>query len=115
MNHGHKVVEKPWGQEVWICLNDDYCFKKITVNGGHKTSLQYHNTKRETIYIVCGSATFTKEAKTFFVCPGDIINLEPGVVHRVEAGTNGVVFFEVSTPQVDDVVRVQDDYGRNEI
>lgn len=111
-----KTVKKPWGEECWLHLNTHYCFKRITLRAGHKTSLQYHREKLETNYIAEGEAlvtllsSATQEAPTK-MGPGSMFTVPPGVVHRVEAVTD-VVMFEVSTPQVDDVVRLQDDTSR---
>jgi mannose-6-phosphate isomerase-like protein (cupin superfamily) len=107
-----KFIEKPWGNEVWLELNASYCFKKLTVRAGHRLSLQYHQYKKETLILISGSAVFTidKIDKTFNA--GDFITIDPGTIHRIEAITD-CILFEASTPEVDDVVRVQDDYQRN--
>ena len=52
----YKVVHKPWGKEEWLALNDFYCYKRIYINAGYKTSFQYHEKKHETNYIIKGEA-----------------------------------------------------------
>lgn len=112
-----KVVNKPWGKEEWLSLNDKYCFKKITVNAGCGTSLQYHEKKRETTVIHSGECVVTYKKKDdaepsiFQARAGCILDLEPGDIHRIEAITD-VLMYETSTPEVDDVVRLKDSYGR---
>ncbi len=114
----NKVVEKPWGREVWLALTDNYCFKRIEIKAGHKTSLQYHNQKEETNYLDAGSAKFytVDDAGKLFstdVEAGFFVHLPPGVVHCFEAKTD-IVLMEASTIHVDDVVRLEDDYGRDD-
>lgn len=111
-----KIVAKPWGKEIWLELNDRYCFKRIEINAGHRTSLQYHHHKIETIYILEGQAEVWLENEsgdleqhTFET--SDSYSVFPPRKHRVKAVTDLVVL-EVSTPEVDDIVRVADDTGR---
>jgi len=113
-----KLVEKPWGREEWIELTDKYCLKRITIFAGCKTSLQYHNKKQETIFFLSGKAivTFKKEGETksdiYEVHPGYTLRILPLDVHRIEALDEDVVVMEASTIEVDDVVRLEDSYGR---
>jgi len=107
----YKFVEKPWGWEQVIAKNDIYCLKRIMINAGHKTSLQYHEKKRETNFILKGEAIVTIGENKYTLGPGSVINLEPGVIHRIEAITD-VVLVEASSPEIDDVVRIEDSYGR---
>lgn len=112
-----KVIEKPWGREEWIALTDKYCFKRITIFEGCKTSLQYHEVKDETNFVHSGKAIvtfkdldgigFVKEVEAGFR-----LRCMPGEIHRIEAVGGDVVLYEVSTPEVDDVVRLEDSYGR---
>lgn len=111
-----RLIEKPWGKEEIIEINDRYMMKKLTMWKDHRCSLQYHNLKQETIYvlsgclrILLGSSKETLEAKDYF--PGDTITLTPGVIHRMEA-VEDCVYLEASTPEMDDVVRLVDDYDR---
>ena len=115
------TVKKPWGKEVWLELwqgprGHGYCYKRIYIKKGTKTSFQYHNRKIETNYIIKGKAEVWLENNL-----GDIIKKKMGVgesftvvppkKHRVIA-LNNVILQEVSTPDVDDVIRLQDDAGR---
>jgi len=111
-----KTVKKPWGEETWLELNEHYCFKKIWINAGCRTSLQYHVRKHETNYVFEGTARITLENSmevndVLMLSPGDAFSVSPGRLHRVEAITD-LTMFEVSTPDVDDVIRVEDDAGR---
>ncbi len=111
-----KEVIKPWGKEVWIELNDKYCFKIIYLNAGQRTSFQYHCKKLETSYFLRGQAEVWLEndlggLERRMVTSGDSYTVLPLRKHRVIAVTN-VVYLEVSTPEVDDIVRIQDDFGR---
>ncbi len=111
-----KRVEKPWGEELWVAHNEFYAFKIIRVNKGTRTSLQYHQAKRETIYIDQGMviASLEDEAGKMVetvLRPGDVIENPPLRKHRLEA-LEDTRLIEVSTPQLDDVVRVADDYNR---
>jgi mannose-6-phosphate isomerase len=111
-----KRVEKPWGEELWLAHNDLYACKIIRVNKGTRTSLQYHVQKHETIYIDQGSVIATLEDAEgklveSVLRAGDIIENQPFRKHRLEA-LEDTRLIEVSTPQLDDVVRVQDDYHR---
>jgi len=107
-------TDKPWGYEELLTLNDIYAIKLLVINEGHCLSLQYHQLKRETWYILSGEGAATVGDKMFSIKPGMTIDLPPETVHRVFAGRSDVVIFEVSTPELDDVVRVEDDYGRTQ-
>lgn len=111
-----KVIEKPWGREEVVEINDRYMVKKITMLAGHRCSLQYHNIKKETIYvlsgvlkIIQGEVQATLIEKLYYA--GDSITIEPGLIHRME-GVEDSVYLEASTPEMDDVVRLEDDYMR---
>jgi len=106
-----KIVPKPWGREVWLELNDKYCYKRLHINQGYRTSLQYHNQKLETNYIISGEAIVELGGVTSNMSAGDFFTVQPGVLHRITAVTD-IILQEVSTPEVDDVVRVEDDAGR---
>lgn len=106
-----KVVPKPWGREVWLELNDKYCYKRLYVNAGHRTSLQYHHKKKETNYIISGEAIVQLGDEVRTMKADDFFTVEPGVLHRITAVTD-IVLQETSTPEVDDVVRVEDDTNR---
>jgi mannose-6-phosphate isomerase len=111
-----QVIKKPWGREEVIEINDKYMMKKLTMWKGHRCSLQLHNHKKETIYVLSGQLriisgpdqnNLTGEIYT----AGDSITISPGTVHRME-GAEDSVYLEASTPEMDDVVRLVDDYDR---
>jgi mannose-6-phosphate isomerase len=111
-----KVIEKPWGREEIIEINDRYMMKRLTMFKGHRCSLQYHKIKHETIYVLSGALRIytgdSKENLTSRVfSAGETIALAPGVIHRME-GVEDSVYLEASTPENDDVVRLVDDYNR---
>ena len=111
-----KRVEKPWGEELWVAHNDLYALKIIRVNKGTRSSLQYHVQKHETIYIDQGvvKATLEDESGNLIeqvMRAGDVIENPPNRKHRIEA-LEDARLIEVSTPHLDDVVRVQDDFNR---
>ncbi len=111
-----KEVTKPWGKEVWLELNDHYCYKRIYINAGTRTSYQYHNKKIETNFIIAGEAEVWLEndngvVEKFQMTAGDFFNVAPPKKHRVIAITD-IILQEVSTPEVDDVVRLEDDTQR---
>ena len=111
-----KRVVKPWGWEDWLEHNDWYCFKVILIKAGTRTSFQYHEIKHETNYIISGNADLLLEnengqMETHRVGPGDSFVIEPPRRHRFVAITD-LLLAEASTPQVNDVIRIEDDSGR---
>jgi mannose-6-phosphate isomerase-like protein (cupin superfamily) len=108
-------VEKPWGYEVWWARTDRYVGKLIHVNKGHALSLQYHNRKDETIYVRSGRILFEQKVGDTLTSremgPGDAVHVTPLTVHRMTALEDADIF-EVSTPETEDVVRLEDRYGR---
>jgi quercetin dioxygenase-like cupin family protein len=108
-------VDKPWGYELLWAKTDRYVGKIIHVNAGHALSLQYHTVKTETVYLASGSVVYEiKEGNrlvTMTLGPGDRLHIPAGTVHRVTAVEDADIF-EVSTPELDDVVRLEDRYGR---
>jgi len=109
-------VEKPWGHELWWAQTDSYAGKLLMVDAGQRLSLQLHREKDETSYLLSGRLRLTQgpheeELEETEVTPGGAWRIEPGTVHTIEALEDSVVL-EVSTPQLDDVVRLQDRYGR---
>ena len=111
-----KRIEKPWGYELLIALTDQYAGKILHVSAGHALSLQYHRQKDETIYLHRGEALLHTQngdgvLSQLHIKPGESFHLPPGTVHRLEAVAD-CDFFEVSTTQLDDVVRLEDRYGR---
>ena len=113
-----KTIYKPWGKEVWLELNDKYCYKRIYINAGTKTSYQYHEQKLETNFIIDGTAEVWLEndegvVEKKIMKAGEYFTVEPPKKHRVIAVTD-IILQEVSTPEVDDVIRISDDSGRGD-
>lgn len=108
-----KVVDKPWGREDWLVVGDRIAMKRLVVFAGKRFSLQYHEQKEEAWLFVRGSALITIGETKQVSKAGDVIHLRPRTIHRVEA-IDETEFIEVSTPELDDVVRLADDFGRPE-
>lgn len=113
-----RKTEKPWGYELLYAHTEKYVGKLIFVKKGHRLSLQYHQRKDESMYILSGKARIDSgEDETRLVShvfePGGTIRLKPLTRHRVKA-LEDTTLLEVSTPELEDVVRLQDDYGRAE-
>jgi mannose-6-phosphate isomerase len=110
-------VEKPWGHELIWALTDVYCGKVLFVKAGHSLSLQVHREKDESWLVQSGRARVqlggegdaTLEEDD--VGPGEAFRFRPGTVHRVTA-LEDTTIIEASTPELDDVVRLEDRYGR---
>ena len=113
--HDVTRVDKPWGYELHWAKTDRYVGKVIHVNKGHALSLQYHNLKDETIYLWTGRITFEIEVNGVLTSremkPGEAVHITPKTVHRMTAIEDSDIF-EVSTPELHDVVRLEDRYGR---
>tara|TARA_R110000796_G_scaffold140149_4_gene256289 strand:- start:1521 stop:3437 length:1917 start_codon:yes stop_codon:yes gene_type:complete len=113
-----KIINKPWGKEEWLELNEKYCYKRIYINKGYKTSYQYHNYKRETNYLIEGTAEIWLEnddgvVEKKIMKAGEFFNVTPPKKHRVIALTD-IILQEVSTPEVNDVIRIEDDTNRKD-
>jgi quercetin dioxygenase-like cupin family protein len=113
-----KRVEKPWGHEIWWARTERYVGKILHVKKGECLSLQYHNVKDETIMLQSGRLLFeTRPAgqegdlRSIEMKPGDVFHITPGTLHRM-TGLEDCDILEVSTPELDDVVRLEDRYGR---
>jgi mannose-6-phosphate isomerase-like protein (cupin superfamily) len=109
-------VEKPWGYELVYARTEQYCGKVIVVRAGEELSLQFHKKKDETIFVQSGRVEFEigepgKPVDTEVIAPGRAFRLRPGTVHRMRA-LEDTILLEVSTPETDDVVRLEDRYGR---
>lgn len=110
-------VEKPWGYELIWARTDHYAGKVLFVRAGGSLSLQFHREKDESWYVQSGRAEVElarageRVTATEVVGPGAAFRFEPGTVHRVRA-LEDTAILEVSTPQLDDVVRLEDGYGR---
>jgi mannose-6-phosphate isomerase-like protein (cupin superfamily) len=109
-------VEKPWGYEIWYAWTDQYVGKIIHVKKGEKLSLQFHHHKDETSYLLKGRLLLTKGSDPDHltvteVGEGHQWRNRPGEIHTIE-GVEDADVLEVSTPHLDDVVRLKDNYGR---
>jgi len=118
LNRKREVI-KPWGKEVIWAETQDYVGKLLCINEGCKLSLQYHEIKEETILVISGELEVVvsdhgrRGISTLKLSEGDTFHVTPHTIHRFSAtlGTD-VVIAEVSTPHLDDVVRLEDDYDR---
>jgi mannose-6-phosphate isomerase len=109
-------VEKPWGHELWWALTDSYAGKILHVARGHRLSLQFHETKDESAYLLSGRLFLSKgssedDLETVELKAGATWRNVPGEVHTIEA-IDDCEILEVSTPELEDVVRLTDSYGR---
>ena len=115
MNNPVRRVEKPWGYELHWAHTDRYVDKVLPINAGHALSLQYHKLKDETVYLHSGKLLYEIEQNgqlmKLEMQPGDSMRVTPTTVHRMTAIEDCDVL-EVSTPEIDDVVRLDDRYGR---
>ncbi len=108
-------VDKPWGHELIWAHTERYVGKVLHIKAGEKLSRQYHRVKDETLFVQSG--TMLLEVGPAGACEsrrmsaGDVFHVTPGTIHRMVAETD-VDVFEVSTPELDDVVRLEDVYGR---
>lgn len=124
--HIPKIVPKPWGREIWFADQTAYAGKILEVTKGKRLSLQYHERKTETLYLVSGKVKLTyRELKSgeahatapindtneFIWEPGLAVHIPVRTIHRFEALEDSVLL-EASTPDLTDVVRLQDDYAR---
>lgn len=115
MNDAPYRVEKPWGYELIWARTERYVGKILHVRAGHILSCQYHRVKDETMHVLTGELILRvgteerMEERPFRV--GESAHIRPGVVHQIEAVVDSDVL-EASTPEVDDLVRLTDRYGR---
>ena len=115
MSHLNEIkhIEKPWGfEKIWAHTNN-YVGKIIHVKKGHQLSLQYHKLKEETLLVNKGILHLVYGDNTLILNTGESIHIPPGTIHRMIAKEDDVEVIEVSTNQLDDVVRLKDDYGRS--
>jgi mannose-6-phosphate isomerase-like protein (cupin superfamily) len=109
-------VEKPWGYELIWARTDRYVGKILHVRAGHILSLQYHNLKDETMHVLSGELILRTqpgnalEARPFRA--GESVHIPPKLIHQIEAVVDTDVL-EASTPELDDLVRLNDRYGRS--
>ena len=108
-------VEKPWGYELHWAKTERYVGKLIHVNAGHALSLQYHNLKDETMHVLRGELILRTRPDTELIArvfkAGETVHIPARLVHQIEAVVDSDVL-EASTPELDDLVRLQDRYGR---
>ena len=110
-------TDKPWGHELLWTLTDHYAGKIIHIDAGRRLSLQYHDDKHESILVIRGTLLLNlgrdDDARVVEMAEGESADIPAGTIHRFEAPASGSVdLIEVSTPQLDDVVRLEDDYDR---
>ena len=108
-------VPKPWGHELIFAKTGRYAGKILHVNRGECLSLQYHEMKEETLYVVRGQLKLTIESdgdrRVLSLRTGEAFHIPPRLIHRMEAVEDTDVA-EVSTPELEDVIRLEDRYGR---
>ena len=124
--HTPKTVEKPWGREIWYADQAAYAGKVLEVKKGRRLSLQYHERKTETLFLLSGKVLLTLRALAAgetpapslvtpadqsVWLPGRAVHIPARTIHRFEALEDSVLL-EVSTPELTDVVRLQDDFAR---
>lgn len=124
--HPPKIVEKPWGRELWFADQPAYAGKVLEVKQGKRLSLQYHERKTETLHLLSGKILLTfrpiapgetpapslvTAADQHVWLAGQAVHIPPRTIHRFEALEDSVLL-EVSTPDLTDVVRLQDDFSR---
>ena len=110
---GSTVVPKPWGRELLWSVTDRYAAKILEVEAGFASSLHYHQIKQETLFLQSGRGRLVLGDKSHEISPGSVHEVRPGVPHRIYAVTD-LTIMEVSTPDLDDLVRLADDYGRSQ-
>jgi len=113
------IIDKPWGHEEIWANSSRYAGKILVINKGHRLSRQYHNVKEETIMVLEGTLVCEEGPKAIgesiirhVMKPGDIFHVRPGTIHRFCAEETNVRLVEVSTSEISDVVRLEDDYRR---
>lgn len=111
-----EIKLKPWGREIWFAWTHQYAGKILEVKKGHRLSLQQHEKKNETQYVYSGKVKFTygndpDHLTEKILGPGEKMDIPALLIHRVEALEDSQIF-EVSSPELDDVVKLHDDYGR---
>jgi mannose-6-phosphate isomerase len=110
-------VAKPWGHETIWARSERYVGKILHINAGHELSVQYHNRKDETVYLLSGEIVYRVQQDGEDALDdvrlkiGESFRITPGTIHQMVALTDCDVL-EVSTPEVDDIVRLSDKYGR---
>ena len=111
-----RVIEKPWGKEELLERNERYMTKRLTMQEGHRCSMQYHKEKVETIYTLSGKLKIyignsIESLEEIIMEPHEFLTINKYQIHRMEAIEDSV-YLEASTPELDDTVRLEDDYQR---
>lgn len=110
-----RIINKPWGSEIIWAQTDNYVGKMLFIKAGERLSLQYHEYKSESLLVNQGRVKYYWEDQAGMcmkiMCKGDHVDVPAGTKHRIEAIDCSCVI-EVSTPELDDVVRLEDDYDR---
>lgn len=107
-------IEKPWGYEIIWAKTSNYVGKILFIRSGHRLSKQYHNLKEETVLVKSGTLlNYDENDIEYKINPGETLHINPKQVHRFAAGKCDVELIEISTTELDDVVRLEDDYNRN--
>jgi len=113
-------IDKPWGYErIWACT-ERYVAKYIFIKGGHQLSRQYHEQKDKTIYVLTGPLVVeigpdneNDDVVSLGLAEGEAYHVKPEVIHRFCAPADyDIELIEVSTPELSDIIRLEDDYGR---
>jgi mannose-6-phosphate isomerase-like protein (cupin superfamily) len=116
MKTNDRIVTKPWGSERIFAANGRYAGKLISIRAGETLSYQYHVVKEETIHVLSGVLGMETETDgqrlVLALSPGETFHVAPGTRHRMFAEGADVLIVEVSSPELDDVVRLEDRYGR---
>ena len=112
---GKKIqhIDKPWGYEEILETNDKYTVKRLLMKKGHQCSYQYHEYKMETIVALSGKLHIIYEDREEILMPGEVATIKPLEKHRMAGREEDALYLECSTSELDDVIRVEDDYGRN--
>jgi|TARA_B110000196_G_scaffold210604_1_gene180564 mannose-6-phosphate isomerase len=106
-------IEKPWGYEIIWAATNSYVGKLLHINAGHRLSKQYHMIKEETVYVTKGTLyNYEDDGTITKVTQGNSLHINVGQIHRFGANESNVEVIEVSTPYLEDVVRLEDDYDR---
>ena len=113
-----KIILKPWGHEKIFAHTEKYVGKILHINSGHRLSKQYHEIKDETIFVLSGVLkVYINDIETeHILTEGQSLRIFPGMIHRFESPKRfdtPAILLEVSTPELDDVVRLKDDYERD--
>ena len=106
------IIDKPWGSEEIIYISKKYCVKKLILKKGEMCSYQYHNFKTETITVLKGLMKLQIEDKFIELNSGDSYTILPKQKHRMIATVDDITYIESSTPELDDIVRLEDKYNR---